>query len=232
MATAQVTIRFRERGETVPLPIEVPLAATRLVLADADGREHHFGCGQWDTNGNFVHVATYTSAGREKLYWFDDILDAMKRGWRVLDEPQFGPRLPPLVVVALEDMARDANLVNGFIGYEKELAVRILRALWNEAREPLDAVEIETWAATHGWSLKQTEDLGELVEGVREGRHFRATGGGNAIARDPEREQKMVEGWRKRAGRSMSWEGRLPEGASNFKEHGDGFAAVIDIPAR
>lgn len=120
----------------------------------------------------------------------------MRHGWRVIDEPQLGPRLSPLVAVALADMAETANKVNGFIGYEKDLAVRVLRALWSEAREPLDVDEIETWAATNGWSLKQTKDLRELVEGVREGRRFRSTGGGRAITEDKGREQKMVAWWR------------------------------------
>jgi hypothetical protein len=204
MRMTSATIRFRERGNPVRLPIEVPLTAARLVLADAQGREHHFGCGQWDHNGEFVYIATYTNAGREKIYSFDDVLDALKDGWQPIDDPQLGPRLSPLVVVALENMAERANKVNGFTGNEKDVAVTILRALWDEAREPLDVDEIETWAATNGWSLKQTKDLRELVEGVCEGRRFRSTGGGHAIAHDRERERKMVAGWREELDRRRS----------------------------
>jgi hypothetical protein len=191
-----VTVTFQEGREQIPLPIDLPVDATRLVLADSTGKEHHFGCGHWNRNGEFVHVASYSGEGREKIYWFDEILDALKLGWHVVEDPKLGPRLPPLVTIGLEDMARGANKVNGFIGYEKELAVRVLRALWNEAREPLDPDEIEIWAATNGWTIKQASGLREIAEGVREGRRFRSIGGGRAISQDNQREAAMVAQWR------------------------------------
>lgn len=66
MRMTTAAIRFRERGDAVSLPIKMPLTAARLVLSDAEGREHHFGCGQWDRNGEFVYLATYTSGGARR----------------------------------------------------------------------------------------------------------------------------------------------------------------------
>lgn len=92
-------------------------------------------------------------------------------------------------------MADTANKVNGFVGYEKELAVLFLRALWDEAQEGFDPAEVEVWAATHGWGLKQAKDLRELADGVRHGTRFRGIYG-RAITQDRERERAMVEHWR------------------------------------
>jgi hypothetical protein len=190
------TISFREDGrDSVTVDVDVLPQAEGFVLADADGREHHFGCGQWSRGGEFVYVATYGADGREKIYWWRDILDALGEGWSVVEEPQLGPRLSPLVQVALDDMADTANKVNGFTGYEKDLAVVVLRALWDEAQEGFDPVEVEVWAATHGWGLKQAKDLRELADGVRHGTRFRGVYG-RAISRDRERERAMVEHWR------------------------------------
>jgi hypothetical protein len=196
VAEQRTIIRFRKNMPVLAVKTDVAPDASRLVLGDVQGREHHFGCGQWSSNGDFTYVATYTSTGREKIYRWGDIVEALEQGWRRIAEPQLGPILAPLVWRALADLEQSANKVNGFIGYEKELAVRILRAVWDEARESLDPDEVVAWSATHGWSLEQAEKLREIAEGVREGRKFREIGGSRAIATDSAHAARMVAAWK------------------------------------
>lgn len=192
-----MSISFREGSERLPIDVGVPVPDDRLVLKDADGREHHFGCGVWTSKGTFIYVATYGRAGREKIFWWEDILEPLSRGWEIVQEPALGPQLTPLAHAALASIEQSANKVNGFVtDYEKTLAVRVLRALWDEAREPLDPDEVEVWAATHGWAFKGAKTLREIAEGVRNGKQFRGAAGGRAIRRDREQEKRMVENWR------------------------------------
>lgn len=194
-AARGVKITSEDGRESLRLGIDLPRDAKRLVLVDAEGREYHFGCGVWTPNGTFIHVASYTAEGREPYAWWSDVLDGIERGWSVRDKPELGPSVTPLVDVALTGLARLCNQVNGFYGGpEKKWAVEHLRALWEEAREPLDPAEVGVWAATHGWAPKHARTLREIAEGVRSGKRF--MGVGRAIQRDRERERKMVDRWR------------------------------------
>lgn len=194
-AAGGVKITSEDGRESLLLDIDLPRDAKRLILVDADGHEYHFGCGVWTPNGTFIHVATYTAERREPYAWWSDVLDGIERGWRVRDEPELGPSVTPLVDVALTGLARLCNQVNGFYSEpEKKWAVEHLRALWEEAREPLDPDEVGVWAATHGWAPKHAKTLREITEGVRNGKRF--MGVGRAIQRDRDRERKMVEHWR------------------------------------
>jgi hypothetical protein len=192
-----VTLTSNDERQQLALDLELNDAtAKRLILVDADGREYHFGCGAWTPNGTFNHVATYTDEGREPYAWWSDVGDGFERGMALREEPQLGPRVSPLVQVALDHLAFLCNQNNGFYGEpEKRWAVDTLRALWEDAQEPLDPREIEVWAATHGWSVKHAKTLREIVEGVRYGKQFRGVGG-RAIRRDREGERKMVARWR------------------------------------
>lgn len=192
-----VTITSQDERAKVRLDVDLPRAAKRLVLVDAGGREYHFGCGVWTPNGTFIHVATYTADGREPYAWWRDVLEGLEQGWDVLDEPTLGPRVSPLVAVALAGLARSCNQVNGFYGEpEKKWAVEALRALWEEAQEPLDPDEVAVWVATHGWALKHAKAFRDLAEGIRNGTNFRGSGG-RAIPRDRDRAREMVVHWRK-----------------------------------
>lgn len=190
-----VTITSEDGRESLRLDIDLPRNAERLVLVDADGCEYHFGCGGWTPNGTFIHVATYTADGREPYAWWSDVVDGIQRGWDVRDAPELGPRIKPLVDVALASLARLCNQVKGFSAEpEQKWAVERLRALWEEAREPLDPDEVGVWASTHGWGPKDAKKLREITEGVRSGRHF--MGAGRAIQRDRDRERAMIAHWR------------------------------------
>jgi hypothetical protein len=191
-----VTITSEDERASAQLDVEVARNAKRLVIADAEGSEYHFGCGIWTANGTFIHVATYTAAGREPYAWWNDVLDGIERGWEIRSEPELGPLISPLTEVALASLARLCNFHNGFYGEpEKKWAVEHLRALWEEAQDPLDPDEVAVWAATHGWAPKHAKTLREIAEGVRHGKQFRGAGQ-RAIRRDLAREGKMVAHWR------------------------------------
>lgn len=66
-------ITSKEGRESLGLDIDLPRNAKRLILVDADGREYHFRCGVWTSNGTFIHVATYTSERREPYAWWSDV---------------------------------------------------------------------------------------------------------------------------------------------------------------
>jgi hypothetical protein len=192
----EIELYSDDERRRVRLDADVTSSADGLVIVDGEGREHHFGCGAWDPQGRFRYVATYADEGREPPYSHDEVIEALERGWRVADTPRFGPRLSPLVRVALEGLAQRASKHKGFIGApERTLAIRYLRALLNEAGQAFDPEEVEVWAATHGWAAKGAKDLGKLAEGVLEGRQFRDWDR-RAIGENPEQERQMVEYWR------------------------------------
>jgi hypothetical protein len=185
--------RFVLEGEDVN---RVASDAMRLVLADRDGHELHFGCGAWVRRGIFVHVATYTTEGREPYAFWMDVEDALEGECEIRDESILGPRLSHLAVNALEDLAMLCNQRNGFAGDpERKWAVETLRALWYAGSDRFDPGEVVVYAATHGWSVKEAKRLGEIAEGVRNGKSFRDYAR-RAIRRDPAKEAQMVSNWR------------------------------------
>lgn len=192
-----ITITSEDERESLQLGLDLPRDAKGLVLVDSEGTEYHFGCGTWTSIGTFVHAATYTTEGRRPYAWWADVLDGMDLGMDVRNTPELGPDVTPLVEIALEGLASACNFHNGFYGEpEKRWAVDVLRALWEEAEEPLDPDEIAVWIATHGWAPKHAKTVREMTEGVRNGKRF--MGAGHAINRDRERERKMVAYWREK----------------------------------
>jgi hypothetical protein len=188
-----ITLTSDDERASVAIDADVPRTAARVVVADKQGREFHFG----NTRiGTFAHVATYTPEGREPYAWWFDFQEALEGACTILEEPQLGPRVSKLTDVALTGLARRCNVNNGFHSEpEKKWAVEVLRALWEEAREPLDADELAVWIATHGWAPKHARKFRELVEGVKDGRGLRGAGG-RAIRRDSARAAAMVQHWR------------------------------------
>jgi hypothetical protein len=190
-----ITLVSNDDREEMDVQLVLPdEGARRLILADTEGWEYHFGRGPSMTKGTFMHAATYTEEGRRPYVWWSDVLDGFARGMSVRDEPELGPNLSPLTEVALKGLAETCSQHKGFHLDEKVWAVRTLRVLWEDAHQPLDPAEIGVWAATHGWDVKHSNDLRAIVEGVRNGKSFRGYDG-RAIPRDSEHARKMIAYW-------------------------------------
>jgi hypothetical protein len=192
-----VTIASDDERRRISLDLELPRDAERLVLVDAAGSEHHFGCGRWVAAGTFLHVATYSpEEGLQKYAAFWEVEEAIvKGGVAHQPDPELGPRVSPRMRIALAGLRRSCNLNNGFTGEpEKRWAVDTLRALWDEARESFDTQELFVWAATHGWAIKDALKLQEIADGVREGKKFQGYDR-RPISGDPERWRRMIEHW-------------------------------------
>jgi hypothetical protein len=183
--------------ETIRLDVATDRGAERLVIVGVDGREHHFGAGGLGSGGVFTYLASYGDEGREKFYWSDDIRESIGDDYAAIDQPRLGPVLSPLVRTALDSLARTigGSKHKGFMLDEKTWAVRRLRALHREAREQFDPAEIEVWAATNGWSLRDARALRTIAEGVLEGKSFRGVDR-RAIPYDREQARRMVAQWR------------------------------------
>ena len=195
MATERpVSIRLRERDRRISVNVPVPPGKEGFAVLDADGREHHFGCGGLRSGGIFTHVASYTESGREPFFWPDDLRETVGGG-RVV-EPRFGPRLSPLIRVALGHLAKICSQHKGFHLDEKVWAVRTFRALRLEAREPFDPAEVEVWAATHGWSLGDARDLRDIAQAEIDGKRLRDYSR-RPIRLDSDQARRMVEQWRR-----------------------------------
>ena len=73
------------------------------------------------------------------------------------------PNLPPQVVMRLKALTSQRNLANGFTDQrELEPTKKMLEEL-KAGGEAIRPVEIETWAARHGWSAKQAQELRNLA---------------------------------------------------------------------
>ena len=189
-------IRFRERDDPIWLQHAVPRATEGVVLADAEGVEHHFGDAtyiyQRDGTVVFTYLASYDGDGRKPSGWWPLAAEALREhGYTIVESPQHGPLITPLVDAALSDLVDRCNTNNGFaFPEEKQWAAQTLMAL-REHAERIDPAEIEVWAATHGWRLDHAKRLRELAEQVRERRYFRP-----AIKLTKTQARKMVEQWR------------------------------------
>ena len=189
-------VRFRERDDPIWLQHPVPRGTEHLVLADAQGVEHHFGDAtytyQRDGTLVFTYLASYDAEGRKPSGWRPLAAEALReRGYTALASPEHGPLISPLVNAALNHLVDRCNTNNGFaFPEEKQRAVQTLIAL-REHGERIDAAEIEVWAATRGWRLDHAKRLRELAEQVRERRYFRP-----AIKLTKTQARKMVEQWR------------------------------------
>jgi hypothetical protein len=176
--------------------VDVPGDATRLVLRDGDGREHHFG--RHSQREMFAHVATYLPDGsRDEYFPYWELQEALDEPFDVVDEPELGPRLAPLARHAFADMTRTTGTHKGFaFDYEKGWAVRTLRALHHAAGISMDPEEVEAYALTLGWRVKDARELGTMTARVQEGKNFMSVGR-KMIRRDPDVERRTVEMWRK-----------------------------------
>jgi hypothetical protein len=117
---------------------------------------------------------------------------------RVIEHPALGPRLSPVVRVAMERLAEKCSQHKGFASpVEKTWAIEILTVL-TENREAYEPHEIETWAATHGWDARSARRLAEFAAGVAEGKRFRGYGG-RVIHIAPHRAERMIKDWRNEA---------------------------------
>jgi hypothetical protein len=83
-----------------------------------------------------------------------------------------GPRLDPVVRVALRELTARVN-TNDLVNQEDvAAAVRTLEVL-RDGGNPVDPAVAEAWALTAGWSAFAAARLREFAEKVRVGRRFR-----------------------------------------------------------
>jgi hypothetical protein len=112
--------------------------------------------------------------------WTEDDLEEWKRAWnptdvRTGDPVGEGPATvsSPLVKRALVSLTSSVNLSSGIHHPSDEArAKRLLKALFL-CGEPLDEVEIRTWAMSHNWQPRHAEDLARLAGKIAAGRRVK-----------------------------------------------------------
>ena len=76
----------------------------------------------------------------------------------------------PLLDKALQAITDRTNLATGLTHQNDKNAAKELFLRLHQADEPLNADEIRTWAATHGWRGGDAKELGELAARIGSGR--------------------------------------------------------------
>lgn len=175
---------------------EIEAGAGGAFLTGASGHEHHFGGVELGLSGSehYLHaeyVATYVDDSATATFDPRSALDDLREGFEIAPAPNLGPRLATFVLGAVDDMAESCNFGNGFVfDFEKREAVLTFLAL-ARCGEKFSIAELEVWATTRGWSLKDAKALRELAQRVREGRSFRP-----AIRLSEDQYRRFLEHWR------------------------------------
>lgn len=111
------------------------------------------------------------------LPWAEDDLAEWKRAWNPRD-PRTGEAVgqgqatvsSPLVERALLSLTQSVNMSTGITHpSDEQHAKRLLKAL-TLCGEPLDEMEIRTWAMSRGWEPRHAGDLGSLAGKIAAGR--------------------------------------------------------------
>lgn len=204
--TLPICIRFvRRGGPTVQIPFEAYWDTNGFVLRDGEGDEHHFGFREVEARtAIYTHVASYRADGRDAS-WPGGVYDELVEWGFELADPTRGPKLSPLVAVALDELAEEATHKGFAFDYERELAVRYLAALVG-AGETLDPDEIFVHAALSGYGLKDAERLREYARRALSGGGTR-TVAGRSIRLEPAMGERMTAHWRKKLEQPEDGEG-------------------------
>lgn len=134
-------------------------------------------------NDDMVHRAEDMRPGAIcALPWTKDDLSEWKRAWNPIDVRTGDPIgemaatiSSPLVERALVSLTRTVNLSSGIHHPSDERhAKRLLKSLFL-CGEPLDEVEIRTWAISHGWQPRHADDLATLAGKIAAGRRVMGT---------------------------------------------------------
>lgn len=195
--TWPISIRYGWREQpSVDLDLEAYWDTHGFVLRDGGGDEHHFGLPDMTRSGVlFTWIASYTEDGRED--WAGDVHDRLTALGYELAEPTRGPKLSPLVDVALEGLLEFAARKGFAFDEEREAAVRTFGALVR-ANEPFDVDEVYVYGATNGFrDPKNADRLREYAQRAISGKGTR-TVNGRAIRVDGAQADKMIEYWRQK----------------------------------
>jgi len=194
--TWPVVVRFRRRSSSVHrIDYEAGWDTYGVALCDPDAYEHHFGLAEHERDVIvFTYVASYGEGGRETIRPHD-LVNKLAADYEVVDA-HHGPRLTPVVALALDDLAEFATHKGFAFDEEREAAVQFLGSLVLGG-EPFDPEEVYVHAATSGYRFEDAQQLREYAERAISGRGTR-TVNGYAIRVDHGRAKKMLADWRSR----------------------------------